>query len=154
MSTVEGGRKLGGIKTVVYGRTVVILLGFLAQLALLYVGYILLRNYGYVTYGLFLTVTAVAVLYIFNAPGNPDLKLSWMLPIAVLPVFGAIFYVTISAQPGIKVMYNRLKALSEYTKKFPEGKPGTGCGRSAAIWGSLPITWRITITVLCMTPAW
>ena len=49
MSTVEGGRKLGGIKTVVYGRTVVILLGFLAQLALLYVGYILLRNYGYVT---------------------------------------------------------------------------------------------------------
>ena len=126
MSTVEGGRKLGGIKTVVYGRTVVILLGFLAQLALLYVGYILLRNYGYVTYGLFLTVTAVAVLYIFNAPGNPDLKLSWMLPIAVLPVFGAIFYVTISAQPGIKVMYNRLKALSEYTKKYvlPGGEAG------------------------------
>lgn len=126
MSTVEGGRKLGGIKTVVYGRTAAILLGFLAQLALLYVGYILLRNYSYLTYALFLVVSAVALLYIFNAPGNPDMKLAWMLPIAVFPVFGAVLYVIITAQPGIKVMYGRLKALSEYTKKYvlPGGKAG------------------------------
>ena len=35
------------IKTVIYGRTAMILLGFLAQMVLLSVGYILLRNYSY-----------------------------------------------------------------------------------------------------------
>jgi len=125
MSTSEkGNKKLGWIKTVVYGRTAMILLGFLAQLVLLYVGYILLRNYSYVTYFFFLAVSAVAVLYIFNAPGNPDMKLSWMFPIAIFPVFGAVFYVTIATQPGTKVMYARLKALSEYTKKYVRPKEG------------------------------
>ena len=60
----------------------------------------------------------MAVVYIFNDPGNPDLKLSWMLPIAVFPVFGAIFYVTIVSQPGTKVLYARLMEQSENTKKY------------------------------------
>ena len=48
------------IKTVIYGRTAMILLGFLAQLVLLCVGYILLRNYSYLFYAFFLSVSAVA----------------------------------------------------------------------------------------------
>ena len=71
---------LGKLKTVIYGRFAMILLGFLAQLILLTVGYILLRNYSYLFYALFLAISAVVVIYIYNAPGNPDLKLSWMLP--------------------------------------------------------------------------
>ena len=109
---------LGGIKTVIYGRTAMILLGFLSQLILLGVGYILLRNYSYIFYIVFLSISAIAVVYIFNAPGNPDLKLSWMLPIAIFPVFGAIFYVTIVSQPGTKVLYTRLLEQAEYTRKY------------------------------------
>jgi cardiolipin synthase len=109
---------IGGIKTVIYGRTAMILLGFLAQLVMLCVGYILLRNYSFLFYTFFLSVSAVAVVYIFNAPGNPDLKLSWMLPIAIFPVFGAIFYVTIVSQPGVKVLYARLLTQAEITKKY------------------------------------
>ena len=121
-STMSMGEKvnatIGGIKTVIYGRTAMILLGFLAQLILLGVGYILLRNYSFLFYILFLSISAVAVVYIFNAPGNPDLKLSWMLPIAIFPVFGAIFYVTIVSQPGVKVLYARLLEQAENTKKY------------------------------------
>ena len=121
-STLSMGERvnatISGIKTVIYGRTAMILLGFLVQLALMCVGYILLRNYSYLFYALFLSVSAVAVVYIFNDPGNPDLKLSWMLPIAVFPVFGAIFYVTIVSQPGTKVLYARLMEQSENTKKY------------------------------------
>ena len=116
--------KLGRIKTVIYGRTAMILLGFLAQLIMLGLGYILLRNYSYLFYILFLSISAAAVVYIFNAPGNPDLKLSWMFPIAILPVFGAIFYMTIVVQPGTVVMYERLTELAEYTKRYvvPRGE--------------------------------
>jgi cardiolipin synthase len=121
-STMSMGERvnatIGGIKTVIYGRTAMILLGFLAQLVMLCVGYILLRNYSFLFYIFFLSVSAVAVVYIFNAPGNPDLKLSWMLPIAIFPVFGAIFYVTIVSQPGVKVLYARLLTQAEITKKY------------------------------------
>ena len=116
MSTGEGKKKkLGNIKTIIYGRTVMILLGFLGQLVLLALGYFLLRNYSLLLYGLFLFISAVAILYIFNTRGNPDMKLSWMFPIAIFPVFGAIFYTTISMQPGTKMMYGKLRSLARQT---------------------------------------
>ncbi|MCI9277422.1 cardiolipin synthase [bacterium D16-50] len=126
MSTSEkGDRRFGGIKTVIYGRTIVILLGFLAQLILLAAGYYLLRNYNFLFYILFLCISAVALVYIFNTPGNPDVKLTWMFPIAIFPVFGSIFYMTITFQPGTTVMYDRLRILSEHTKKYVPLRPLT-----------------------------
>lgn len=118
MSKDGNKKKLGRVKTVIYGRTAMILLGFLAQLLLLIVGYVQLRRYSFLFYALFLAISAVAVLHIFNTRGNPDMKLSWMFPIAIFPVFGSIFYVTIIMQPGTKVMYSRLKGLAEYTRKY------------------------------------
>ncbi len=110
--------RFGNIKRVIYGRTAMIMVGFLAQLAAIVVGYILLRNYSYLFYGLFMVVSACAVIYIYNEPGNPDMKLAWMFPIAIVPVFGAIFYWTIVLQPGTKVLYGRLKRLSENTRQY------------------------------------
>lgn len=110
--------KFGNIKKVIYGRTAMILVGFLAQLVALVVGYILLRNYHYLFYALFLIVSASAMVYIYNASGSPDMKLAWMFPIAIFPVFGAVFYWTIIMQPGTKVLYGRLQKLSENTRKY------------------------------------
>lgn len=117
MSTSARQKRLGRIKTIIYGRTAMILLGFLMQLLLLAIGYIQLRNYSYLVYALFLSVGGASVLYIYNMRGNPDMKLAWMLPLSVFPVFGAIFFTTIIMQPGIKVMHNRLKKLSPYTRE-------------------------------------
>ena len=117
-------KALGRIKSVIYGRTAAILLGFAAQLALLGVGYILLSNYSFWFYLLFLAVSAVAMVHIFNTPGNPDLKLSWMFPIAFFPVFGSIVYTIIVLQPGTKVLYARLTDMARNTKKYviPRGE--------------------------------
>ena len=108
-------KKLGSIKTIIYGRTAILILGFCMQLAALAMGYFWLRNYSFLFYGIFLLTSAIAVLHIFNARGIPDMKLSWMFPIAIFPIFGAIFYTTITIQPGTKVMYSRLKELQEQT---------------------------------------
>lgn len=105
------------VKTVIYGRTAMILVGFLAQFALLFVGYVLLRGYSFWFYGLFLAISAAALVYIYNDPGNPDMKLAWMFPIAIFPVFGSIFYMTIVSQPGLKVMNGKLVELSKFTRQ-------------------------------------
>lgn len=124
MSTGERkNRRFGRIKTVIYGRTAMIMVGFLAQLLLLALGYALLRNYSFWFYVLFLAIGVSTVIYIYNAAGNPDMKLSWMLPIAVFPIFGAIFYLTIIMQPGTKVLYARLKSLGENTEKYVRPRP-------------------------------
>lgn len=105
------------IKTVAYGRTIMILIGFLAQLSLMVVGYYVLSNYSFWFYGLFLLISAIALLYIYNTRGNPDMKLAWMFPIAIFPVFGSIFYAAIVFQPRLKAMYSKLQGLSKYTRQ-------------------------------------
>lgn len=117
MSARNGKKRYGNIKTIIYGRTAILLLGFALQLALLAVGYFQLRSYSFWFYGVFLLISTIAVLHIFNARGIPDMKLSWMFPIALFPIFGAIFYTTIIIQPGTKVMYGRLEELSRLTKR-------------------------------------
>lgn len=113
----EKGRSLGNIKTVIYGRTFLLMLAFLAQLGLLVVGYVALRNYSLAFYALFLAVSAVAVIYIYNTAGNPDMKLSWMFAIAILPIFGAVFYATITVQRGPEKMHRKLVQLRKQTRE-------------------------------------
>ncbi len=111
-------RKLGRIRTLIYGRTAIIMVAFLAQLGMLAVGYYWLRGYNFVFYWLFVTITVIAIVHVFNTGENPDMKLSWMFPIAVFPVFGAIFYLAIILQPGTKVLYGRQREMSARTKKY------------------------------------
>lgn len=126
MSTREKGKKISGnIKNIIYGRTAILILGFGLQFGLLAVGYFWLRRYSFLFYGLFVTISAIVLLHIFNARGIPDMKLSWMFPIAIFPIFGAIFYAVIITQPGTKVMYNRLKELEKQTRRHVTAKRDT-----------------------------
>lgn len=122
MKQVRGSR--AKIKSVIYGRTAMIVVAFVAQFLLFGVGYVLLRNYSLLFYGLFMVVGAGAILYIYNTGGNPDMKLSWMFLIAIFPVFGAIFYMTILSQPGLKVMYRRLRDLAARTGEYVTADAG------------------------------
>ncbi len=118
MSEREGnGTKHVNIRTVAYGRTAMILLAFLAQLGLMVVGYYVLSSYSFWFYGLFVLISVIALLNIYTSWGNPDIKLSWMFPIAIFPIFGSIVYVTILSQPGTKVIYSKLQGLSKFTRK-------------------------------------
>ncbi|MCQ2539470.1 MAG: cardiolipin synthase [Acetatifactor sp.] len=119
MREEEGWRKgLGNLQMIIYGRTFVLVLGFLLQLLFLIEGYVVLRNYSLVFYAIFVLIGVIAILYIYNHRGNPDMKLAWMFPIAVFPIFGAVFYMTILFQPGSKILKRRLSGLSEKTEKL------------------------------------
>lgn len=110
--------RLKKLKSIIYGRTVFVVLAFLVQFALMIVTYIHLRDYSLVVYGAFVILGALVVLHLFNGRENPDLKLVWMLPILIFPVFGALLYLAITTQPGTKMIQKRLEKLGKETESY------------------------------------
>ncbi len=114
MSLEESKRlRFGKIKKFIYGRAAFLLLGFVAQFIVMVIGYYMLSNYSFWFSVLFMLVGVVAFINIYNDGGNPDMKMAWMLPIAIFPVFGAIFYATIISRPGTKKLYVRIREQAE-----------------------------------------
>lgn len=107
-----------GVKTIIFGRTLIVVFAFLIQFALIISTYIWLKEYSLFVYGGFVALGVLVVVHIFNSRGNPDLKLVWMMPIVIFPVFGAVFYLYIYTQPGTRVLYQRLQYLSKFTKQY------------------------------------
>lgn len=57
-----------------------------------------------VTFGVFVALSAIEVLFIFNRRGNSAYKLSWIVPIILFPVFGGLFYLFLKLQSTVKKM--------------------------------------------------
>lgn len=107
-----------GIKTLIFGRTLIVAVAFLIQFALLGVTFFWAREYSGMVYSGFSILGLFVLLHIFNSRGNPDFKLVWMLPLLIFPIFGALFYAYIQMQPGSKMIYQRLSALGEKSKAY------------------------------------
>ena len=116
-----GELKEKGIKrarTIIYGRTVFVILAMLIQFAILIAVYFHLRDYSLTVYGVFVVLGLLVVLHLYNGRENPDLKLVWMLPILVFPIFGALLYLYISMQPGTRIIKRRLERITDETKTY------------------------------------
>jgi cardiolipin synthase len=107
-----------GIKGIIFGRTVIVVLAILLQLFALFGAFLWLRDDVFYVYGGFTLIGFAVILHIVNKRGNPDFKLVWMIPVLVFPVFGALFYIYMELQPGTKLMYKRLRSLSVYTREY------------------------------------
>lgn len=69
-------------------------------------------------YGGMTALTLGVVVYILNNRDNPYYKLAWIIPILVIPVFGALFYLFISLELGLGVAKKRMKVVLEQTKPY------------------------------------
>lgn len=107
-----------GVKTIIYGRTLFVVLAFIIQFALIIATYFYLRDYSLIIYAAFVILGVLVVLHLFNGRENPDFKLVWMLPILSFPVFGSLFYLYILLQPGTKIIKKRLEKLTKETKVY------------------------------------
>ena len=94
------------IKTVIFGRTLIVIGAFLIQFALLISCFLWMREYSLMVYTGFSILGMAVILHIFNSRGNPDFKLVWMLPILLFPVFGALFYLYLSFHPVTVFIYS------------------------------------------------
>lgn len=103
---------------IVFGRTMVIVLLFLIQIALIvsavkyFAQYIPVFFGGYVLFGL------VIVLIIINKEGNPEVKLSWSIITMMLPVVGGLLYLFVEMQPGYRLLQRKLNNIYKRTEDY------------------------------------
>lgn len=64
----------------------------LVQICWLFAGFKWLGGYSEISLLLMLLLSAVLLIYIINKDETPEFKLTWVIPMCVAPVFGALLY--------------------------------------------------------------
>ena len=87
-----------------FSRIVLVSLGIAAQMALLMVLVYYVSDYYFLIAFGFSLISLAAVLFIINRPGNPQVKLAWIVPIMAFPLFGGIiFFISGGKRPKKKL---------------------------------------------------
>lgn len=107
-----------GFHSLVFSRTTILIVLLLAQLAIFAATLTYLRDYAQYIYGLFGVLEIVSVIYIINSKSNPAFKITWILLIFVLPVFGTAFYLFMKMMPGTGLIERRLADLTVSTREY------------------------------------
>lgn len=76
----------------ILSRVVLVSLGIAIQLTWLFLIVFFLSAYYLPIALLFNLISLAAVIYIINRPGNPQVKMAWIVPILVFPLFGGIIF--------------------------------------------------------------
>ncbi len=73
-------------------------------------------------YGLSLVFSLVVLVAIVNSKGNAAFKIAWIVPVLVIPMFGALFYLYCTNQISVAAIKKRLAASTEQLKEMlPDG---------------------------------
>lgn len=117
---VKDKKTWGKFLRIIFGRTTFVALFLLIQLFVLFGTFRWLNDQVFVVYGGFTFLSAAVVLYIINKRQNPCYQLAWVIPVLVIPVFGALFYLFVELQVGTRMIARRLNALIEESKGYLE----------------------------------
>lgn len=103
---------------VIFGRTMIVGLLLLLQIYILFGVFQYFGEYGQYFYGGFTLLAGIVIVYIINKDENPVFKLAWILPVCILPVLGALFYLFIELNPGIFGIKKKLEKRVLESKEF------------------------------------
>lgn len=109
---------LNALVKLIFSRIMMTVVIMLLQIALLIWVFTLMRGYSqWILYSLNI-LAAVLVVVIINSDDNPAFKLTWMLPMCLIPIFGAVLYLLVQINParhGIKKgLHKRIFETAEY----------------------------------------
>ena len=102
------------------------------------------------------------MIYIISDEGNSTIKLSWVVPILIFPVFGTLFYLFLTLQPGTRRINRRIEEvgtkLRPYLLQDPEvlahyesiSASGGNLVRYMNQYGRFPCKIKAGIFVLCV----
>lgn len=105
---------------VVYGRTLIVLAIVLIQLAVLFSIYVFLMEYVTYIVGASTVLSAIVLLYIINNRTNPMYKISWIIPVALMPIFGTLLYIFIHLQIETRLIAKKYDKSLEETRCYLE----------------------------------
>jgi cardiolipin synthase len=89
---------------VVFSRKIVIFLLLLLQIAVFAGVLVAAQFYTGVVYTLMTVISVIAAIRIISSDENPAYKLAWIIPVLIIPIFGAAAYLFYQSQAGVKIL--------------------------------------------------
>ncbi|MCH4889828.1 cardiolipin synthase [Acidaminobacter sp. JC074] len=111
------------IRKIFFNRIIILATAFLSQLMFLISMLWLLSDYSQLFYGINLLISTLAILKIVYDDTNPAYKLAWALPIALMPIFGGVFYITFSGNQLSRKEKEKMGVIENKTKSLLEVDP-------------------------------
>ncbi len=117
--TIEQAKeKYGGAMRVIFGRTGLMIVAVIIQIFILLAVFHWLSDKLAFVFGGFSILSIAVVLYIVNRNENPAYQLSWVILVLLFPVFGALLYIFIRLQMGVRRMALRMSSMQKVTDPF------------------------------------
>ena len=113
MRLVQSGKR--GLKTAIFSRLGIITLLLLVQILLLLSFFYWLDGMSHYYTGLSAILVAVMGLRLINSESDPTAKITWLVIIAVLPVFGCLLYFFTQQEIGHRILRTRMSAMLNKT---------------------------------------
>lgn len=111
-------KKLRGLLRIVFGRTAFMLLFLILQLAFFFGIIRWLSEYSLIFYAGVHFLGALTCIYIYNKPENPSFKLSWMIPVLAVPIFGTLLYLYVELEISGRIISKRANQLIKESKAY------------------------------------
>ena len=111
-------KKLKKLLRLIFGRTTLGTLFLLIQILVLFAGFDWFREYLIYMYGGSAILSALILIYIISDEGKSTIKLSWVVPILVFPVFGTLFYLFLTLQPGTHRINRRIEEVGTKLRPY------------------------------------
>ena len=105
---ISKGRK--SIFYVLFSRMFLILALVLLQLFFLFAWFYWMSQLSANIYGGILILELILAIALANSDANPEMRIAWMIPIMIVPIFGVPFYLFVKSQVGNRLMGRKLKA--------------------------------------------
>ena len=114
LSLLKAGRK--GVLSIVFSRTAIIVLLLALQVLALFGVFRWFGDFLPHIFGGTVLFSVAMVLYLLNSRLDASAKLTWLLVITLLPVFGALMYLFTQSDLGHRTLRNRAADMMEQTK--------------------------------------
>lgn len=116
-----------------FSRVVLVSLGIAIQLAWLFVIVFYLSSY-YLAFAFALNLLSLAaVIFIINRPGNPQVKMAWIVPILVFPLFGGIIFLISGGKGPKRKLRHALDRSREMLEPFVGGNMNLDLSNPASV---------------------
>ena len=122
---IDMKRRMKGLLRIIFGRTTFAVLALSAQIGILvWCGLFFMEHIIYI-FGLYILLGIAVVLHILNKKESPEYKISWVIPVLALPVFGALLYLFVELQIPTRLMAARVRRVTGETSPYLAQDPGT-----------------------------
>ena len=115
ISLLKKGKK--GLVRVVFSRLGLFILLLLVQVAFLFSSFFRFTEFLPPILGGTALFSVLMVLHLINQPIDPTAKITWLIVIMLLPVFGALLFIFVQSEIGHRAEKGRLAQLTEQTRE-------------------------------------